>query len=172
MALATNDQLLAAMVDMIHREYVAPRFVDMFRRPKGPAQFEAEVAKLKSPSAAGRKMIVHQRLEAVGLYPDGSPRPTIRFPKREMIVETRNPETGMPLDTEGPVYRTYIAAHIGCQVNVAPEDAELFRIGDALTVEAAWKSGLDATAGWRVTEVEHRTKDRAIVIVVSLLRPK
>ncbi len=84
MALATNDQLLAAMVDMIHKEYVAPNFAGLFRRPKGPMQFEAEVAKLKSPSVAGRKLIVHQRLEDVGLYPNGAPRLTIRFPlKRE-----------------------------------------------------------------------------------------
>ena len=84
MALTTDPDLLKMLVDSIHREYFAPRFdwTGMFRRPKGPMQFEAEVAKLKSPSAAGRKAIVHRRLEAAGLYPSGAPRPTIKFPMK------------------------------------------------------------------------------------------
>ncbi len=59
---------------------------------------------------------------------------------------------------------------MGCQVEVAVADAEVFAVGQTLTAEAAWKSGLDATAQWRVHGVEHRKKYGAMIVIVTLQR--
>lgn len=59
---------------------------------------------------------------------------------------------------------------INAEIEVRPIDADLFRVGEPLTTEAAWRAGMDPTAQWIVGEVAHKMLGGALCCLVSLTR--
>lgn len=55
-------------------------------------------------------------------------------------------------------------------VEISEVDAHLFEVGKSLTVDAAWKCGLYATAQWVVEEVSHAMAGGKYVCMVSVRR--
>lgn len=55
-------------------------------------------------------------------------------------------------------------------VSVRPIDMDLFKVGEKITVDAAWRAGLDPTAQWVTKEIETKMICGVLTCMVSMSR--